>query len=213
MPYKISILHPSRNRPLQAEKTIKEWLGNAKHPEEIEYILSVDKDDKDLRRYRSVGFNQKTFVAEHKNRSAIDAINKAAKVSTANIIIVVSDDFGCFPGWDEALLKEVEGKEDFILKTQDGIQEWIITLPLMDRAYYNRFGYIYYPEYKHLFCDTEMTSVGDILGRTIKSNLYFEHRHHTVGKSRRDVVNVKNDKTWKQGETLYNARKKINFGL
>lgn len=213
MQFKITILHPSRNRPRQADKTIKEWLRNAKDQSQIEYILSVDKDDKDLPAYKQLAIHNGTYCAVNKNKSAIEAINRSAEVSTSNIIIVVSDDFGCFPNWDEALLKEVEGKEDFILKTQDGIQDWIITLPIMDRVYYNRFGYIYNPEYRHLWSDTEMTKVGDILGKTIKSDLFFEHRHYTVGKSRKDLINVKNDKSWNQGKELYNERSRINFGL
>jgi len=213
MQYKITILHPSRNRPRQADLIIKEWLGKAKNRNQIEYILSVDKDDKDLGAYKSIGMSNKTYVSVNRNKSAIEAINHAAKVSTANLIVVVSDDFYTFQDWDDVLLKEVEYDSDFILKTKDGIQDWIITLPILDRAYYNRFGYVYFPGYKHLFCDTEMTTVGDILGRTIKSDLYFEHRHYSVGKSRKDLINIKNNKTWKQGENLYNQRKAINFGL
>ena len=56
----------------------------------------------------------------NKNRSCVEAINKAAEIARGDILIVVSDDTDCFPGWDTALLKEVEGKEDWILKTQDG---------------------------------------------------------------------------------------------
>lgn len=213
MQYKISVLHPSRNRPKQAEKTIKEWLGNANDKSQIEYIMSIDKSDKDLEAYKRIGVENGIYVAINKNKSAIEAINKAAKVSTANIIIQIADDFSCFPNWDEKLLKELDGKEDFIVKTQDGIQDWIITLPLMDRKYYNRFGYIYFGGYQHLFSDTELTMVADILGRKITSKLFFEHRHYSTGKSRKDLINVRNDKSWSQGEKLYNERKKINFGL
>lgn len=213
MQYKISVIHASRNRPKQAEKTIKEWLGNSINKSHIEYILSIDKDDKDIQAYKTIGKENGIYVSINKNTSAIEAINKAAKLTTANLIIQIADDFGCFKGWDEALLKELEGKEDFIVKTQDGIQDWIITLPLMDREYYDRFGYIYFGGYKHLFSDTELTMVSDILGRKITSQLYFEHRHYTTGKSRKDMINIKNDKTWSQGQGLYNERKIINFGL
>jgi hypothetical protein len=83
----------------------------------------------------------------------------------------------------------------------------------MDRTYYNRFGYIYYPEYRHMFCDTEMSHVGALLGRTITSNIVFPHRHYTTGAMKRDAVNVRNDSTWTQGEQLYIERVKTNFGI
>jgi len=213
MQYKISIIHPSRNRLEQAEETIKLWLDNAKDKSSIDYTLSVDIDDKYLKRYKALSDKYGTNIHIAKNNSAIEAINRATRRSKGNIIIVVSDDFNCEPNWDEKLSKELEGKEDFIVKTQDGLQEWIITLPIMDRKYYERFGYVYYPKYQHLFSDTEMTSVADLTGRKITSQLFFEHRHYSTGKSEKDAVNTKNDSTWNQGKKLYNQRKAINFGL
>lgn len=213
MPYNISIIHPSRNRPRQANKTIKHWLSMAKDKSKIEYILSVDKDDKDLVSYKHIGIDNGIYVASNRNKSAIQAINNAAKVSTANIIIVVSDDFTAFQDWDEILLKELEGKEDFVVKTRDGIQDWIITLPLMDRTYYRRFGYIYYPGFQHLWSDSELFCVAWMMDKIIMSDLVFEHHHYSVKKSKKDLINIKNDKTWKQGEKLFYERKKSNFEL
>jgi hypothetical protein len=85
----------------------------------------------------------------------------------------------------------------------------------MDRIYYNRFGYIYYPEYKHLFSDTEMTDVGHLLGRVIDlqdEEYVFLHKHPCAGWSMDDTYR-KNDETWKQGEDLYYKRKENNFYL
>ncbi len=213
MQYNISIIHPSRSRPVQAEQTIKLWLDNARDKSTTEYILSVDIDDRCLKRYKELSSKYGTRTHVAKNKSAIEAINRATRRSHGNIIIVVSDDFLCEKDWDFKLLKELEGKEDFIVKTRDGIQEWIITLPILDRTYYNRFGYVYFPEYKHLFCDTEMTSVADLTGRKIVSELFFEHAHYSIGKNDKDAINIKNDLTWNQGKKLYNMRKAINFGL
>ena len=210
----ISIIHPSRNRPKQCAETVEKWLSRAFNKQDIQYIISVDKDDRDLNRYKRVGIKNGTHVLTSRNKSAIEAINNAAKVSTGNLIITVSDDFNEPPlHWDVSLLMALEGKKDFIVKTQDGIQDWIITLPILDRDYYNRFGYVYFPEYKHLFCDTEMTSVADILARKITLDINIPHNHYSVYKSKKDAINVKNNKTWDQGEKLYNYRKSINFGL
>lgn len=211
--YKISLIHPSRSRPKQANETIKNWLSKASDRASLQYILSVDKDDKDLRRYKAIGIENGTYVAVNRNKSAIEAINNAAKVSTANLIIVVSDDFDCEYNWDEKLLKELEGKEDYIVKTQDGIQPTLITLPIMDRTYYNRFGYIYSEKYVHLFSDQEMTTVGHLLGKVITLNLLFEHMHYSVGKSKKDAINIRNDKSWNQGQSMFNERLKTNFGI
>lgn len=205
----ISILHPSRSRPEKSYETIKEWVSKA--TTDIEVIISLDENDPKRKEYRRPVTAGKFIV--NPNRSAVDAINNAAKEANGNIFIVVSDDTECPDKWDELLLQEVDGKSDWILKTQDGIQKWIITMPVMDRTYYSRFDYVYYPEYAHMFCDTELTAVADILGRKITSKLEFPHRHYSVLNEHPDEINQRADASWKQGAELFMQRYAINFGL
>jgi glycosyltransferase involved in cell wall biosynthesis len=192
----ISIIHPSRGRPEKSSDTIAEWLVEVTRAK-IQLIVSLDEDDPTINGYRNEYLNHQILIS--KNRSAVDAINNAVKVATGDILVVVSDDTACLPAWDYLLLKEVEGKNDWILKTQDGIQPWIITAPIMDRAYYNRFGYIYHPDFEHMFCDTYMTAVADITGRKITSNLEFKHLNNTINDDLRNRTNG----TWKQGEETF----------
>lgn len=186
----ISILHPSRGRAKQSFNTISKWLHLAST--EIELIVSIDNDDPQFNEYVQIYVNP--FVSD--SRSAVQAINNAAKVAQGDILMVVSDDTDCFPDWDTALLKEVEGKTDWILKTQDGIQPWIITMPVMDRTYFNRTGRIYDPDFKHMFCDTWLTIQADISGRKLTSNLMFRHLNDTI----KDAVRERSDATWLEGE-------------
>ena len=217
----ISIIHPSRQRPQMALITATKWLCCASKETKLEYILSIDETDPTLDLYFGLFTSLKKEYSNIKfcvknNKSCIDASNNGALVSENNIIILVSDDFDCFEGWDVWLMEKLDGKKDYVVKTSDMLQKWLITLPIMDREYYNRFGYIYYPGYKHLFCDTEMTEVGHLLGRVIDlqdGEHHFRHKHWTAGLMQRDIVNEKNDATWNQGETLFNERKQINFEL
>lgn len=207
---KISIIHPSRGRAGIAAGVNAQWMARSSR-KNIEYIVSVDKSDPELSKYLQYFCE---YAVVNDNLSAIEAINNAAKVATGDIFVVVSDDFECPQNWDVDLLKYLDGKSDFVVKTYDGLQPWIITLPIMDRAYYNRFGYIYNPAYKHMFCDTEMTHVGDLLDRTIIVPMTFQHRHYTQpGGIKRDAISVKNDSTWGQGERIYLDGIRNNFGL
>lgn len=206
---KISLIHPSRGRPEKALKTAKKWMINAGDVD-IEYILSIDSDDPQRELYEKYFADFETII--NPNRSAIDAINNAAKISNGDILIVLSDDFDCPVNWGAQIVEAVKGKSDWIMKTPDGIQKWIITMPIMDRAYYNRFGYIYYPEYLHMFCDTEITCVADLTGRKIESNIAFKHNHYSVG-GVKDSISERADRTWAQGEKLFIQRYKQNFGL
>ena len=201
---KISIIHPSRSRPVQANATRDRWKQNA--DEHHEYIFSLDLDDPTRKQYKGQ-------VLLNNNKSAIAAINYAAHYATGDLLIVVSDDFDCIPHWDTLLLKALEGKEDFLIKTRDGIQPTLITLPIMDRTYYERFGYVYFGGYKHMFSDQEMTAVGHMLGRAIDVPILFEHKHYSTGKSKKDAINKKNNATWGQGKRLFKERLKTNFGI
>lgn len=209
----ISIIHPSRGRPDKAAKTMAKWQA-CSDSKNHQWILSLDRDDPEYSDYIKIKNQFKSYaLIGHNNRSAIDAINNAAKLSTGDLIVVVSDDTDCMIDWDIFLLNITHNKKDFILKTEDGIQPWIITMPILDRIYYLRFGYIYHPNYQHMFCDTELTCVADLTGRKIKSDILFKHNHYSVTKEQPDAVNKKADATWAQGEKLFLERYKRNFDL
>jgi hypothetical protein len=207
-----------------AFNTIDKWLSSASGTIPLEYIISIDNNEPDVYRYESNfsslvlkhSANNSIRLVKNNNENAIQAINYGATLTTQNLIIVVSDDFDCFPNWDIFLINALKDKKDFVVKTSDGIQDYIITLPIMDREYYNRFNYIYNPEYQHMFCDTEMTDVGHLLGKVIDlkcPNHVFVHRHYSVNLMAKDSINERNDATWIQGENLYYSRKANQFYL
>jgi len=213
---KISILHPSRSRADMAFNTYQKWTSTLSNLYDIEYILSLDIDDMSLIKYAELFSKEnKVLLLINNNKTAIEAINIAAKKSSGDLIVVVSDDFDCFQDWDKWLVDQLKDKSDYVVKTSDGNQPFIITLPIMDRLYYNRFGYIYYPGYHHMYCDTELSCVGYLLGKivTLTNGKVFRHRHYSVGGMQKDSINIKNDSTYHQGGTLFNERFKNNFGL
>jgi len=208
---KLSLIHPSRSRPEKSKRVMGKWIDSADG--EVEMIVSIDSDD-DVDAYinayshgwmLSPNSDYKKIIIENKNRSCVDAINNAAKVATGDILVVVSDDTDCFENWDVALLKELEGKSDYLLKTDDGIQDYIVTMTVMDRKYYERDGFIYHPDYFHQFADTWLTVLADIRGRLIKSPLKFPHLHpgHSGGKMMSDALNHRNDLSWKSGLDVF----------
>ena len=208
----ISLLHPSRGRAEKSLKTYRTWIDKSSGGTEIEYLLSLDSDD-DYDLYKHIfGFDFYSIIA--KNKNLVDATNNGAKICTGDLLILISDDFDCPENWDLLLLDAVKDKKDFVLKTYDGIQDWIVTLPIMDRIYYEKQGYIYHPEYQHMFCDTDMTHKASLEGKLIiRNDLVFTHNHYSIGKSEKDCVNTKADLTWNQGEKVYLERVKNNFGI
>lgn len=211
----ISILHPSRERAEKSYWNIRNWLYKANC--DVELIVSIDDDDPQRGEYLRLYSQDNpmtTKVISNQNRSAVDAINNAAKEAKSDIFIVVSDDTECPQNWGNLILQAVIGHKDYVLRVNDGIQKWLITAPILDRAYYNRFGYIYHPDYTHQFVDTEFTHVAHLLGKIIRrDDLMFRHNHPCKGLTPMDDVYRRSDSTVHQGMNVYLRRFKESFGL
>jgi hypothetical protein len=212
----LSITHHSRGRAQIAHKTAMKWILDLSLKYKWEYIMSVDETDPILEEYISNSKDAPYILIVNDNKTSIEAMNVAASKTQHNLIVTISDDVDCFPNWDEWLMVNLEGKEDFVVKTWDGIQSYLITMPILDRKYYNRFNYIAYPGYKHLFSDNEFTEVAHILGKVIDLQDWehmFKHNHPIMGVTERDSIYDKNNSSWNQGENLFNERKQMNYGL
>jgi glycosyltransferase involved in cell wall biosynthesis len=210
----ISLIHPSRNRPEQASETAKHWLSNMFSVLNLaDYTLSIDLDDTTINEYKTnfvEGFN----IIMSNNTCVVDAANVGAKQAKGDILVLVSDDFECYPDWDIDLINHFTEYKDNVLKTNDTLQDWIVTLPIMDRTYYEACGYLYYPKYKHMFCDTDMTHKAELEGKLHKRmDMVFKHCHYTQGETLKDAVNDKADLTWMQGETTYLHRVASSFDI
>lgn len=223
-----SILHPSRGRCQMAWQAFMEWMQKASDQNQYEYILSIDTDDpqKDCYLSQFKDTNIKLLISE--NRSMIDAVNIAAKHSTGDILITISDDFGCPENWDERLFEDKNGNiiegswEDQPVKTEwaimiddtiNGNQSGCMTLPILSRSAYEQLGHIYNPVYFSMFADNELHDVCKKNGWLIYSDLKFEHRHFINGKNPRDATyNRENsNEAYNMGKKIYEHRKANNF--
>jgi len=195
-------------------ETMKNWFLKALYPHNIEYLICIGLNDPQRNEYENLfRYSQaKLIYADNPETWYVEQVNKGASVASGDIFIVGSDDFDCPEQWDSLLLAEIAGKTDFVLKTQDGAQPWIITIPIMDRVFYERNNYIYYPEYKHMYSDTDLTSYADYTGTKITSSLQFFHNHYTVT-GKKDQVSERADSTYPTGEALYLRRFRENFGV
>ena len=198
-----------------AAATAKNWLYKATG--EIEYLLCITYQDPFLKKYRAAFENLPVKIVYHMVGNMVKQLNHAAKLATGDLFVNVSDDFDCPKDWDKLLIDALKGKQDFVVKTNDGVEADgihsanIIALPIMDRVYYNRFKYIYHPAYGHFFGDEELSNVGDKLKRKITLPITFEHIHYVAGKAKIDATNVKNNKHFDQDKKTFERRKAKNF--
>ena len=224
---KFTLVHPSRGRPMQAGKCIRQWLRNASGHNDIEYVLSLDIDD--ASNYVGVVNDLRDVdckVCIGVNRSVVDALNVGAKEATGDVLIYLSDDFECPVDWDldieEAVGRDrflgiypMDGKQ-WVLRVHDGNQDKTCTISIMSRSYYKALGYMYYPEYFSVYVDNDFTEEAEARGVLIDGmHLVFNHNHYLFGGLPYDATYEKenNPSAYKQGEALLERRRKEKFGL
>lgn len=213
----ISLIHPSRGRPEQSLKTIFNWHSKCLNKNDVQIIVCLDNDDVKLDQYDYVHpelYDALIDFCVADNKSAIEAINRGARISMGNIMIVVSDDTDCPVHWDKIITDAVRGQRDFVMKVDDGIQKNIVTMPIMDGTYYERYGYIYNPIYKHAFSDKELTEVAKRTKKLIKRmDIKFPHNHYSVTGEQPDATYKRSNAHYESGKALYQQRLKRNFDL
>lgn len=210
----ITLLHPSRGRAQLAFETYNQWMS-LRGGIQIEHILSIDHDDHQRTQYLQLFPNSKILVAN--NSCVVEATNKAAKLAEGDILVYFSDDFKCPHNWDGYIQSFLAGRENqpSLLKVDDCLQPFdaeVLTIPIMNKALYQRLGYFWHPDYRSMFVDVDLYYVCKNNGWMVEArDLKFPHHHHTNGKMPDDETYKKSSANWGQGEAVLNQRKSQGF--
>jgi hypothetical protein len=210
---KFSIIHPSRGRPHQSFKCSQLWYDHFSKENDFEYILSLDDDDPS--KYKDFPIpNFKKII--NKNRSLVDAVNKAANICDGDILIVVSDDFECPQNWDKSIIEAVMANDNFVLMINDGYKHLnIISLPILSRKFYEKYGYVYYEEYFSIYADADLYERAKMDDKIIEvRHLLFKHNHYTVknGLPYDNTYARENSKeAWRIGDEVITRRRENGF--
>lgn len=216
----ISLIHPSRGRPEKAFDTMSEWALKAYIPNEsfsVEHILSLDNSEPYLVEYKEL-FRPRRNVLMRDNESVVEATNHAAKSATGDILVYLSDDFKCPDNWGQLIIEQFQGvTTPMLLKVDDCLQNFgvrVLTIPIMNRALYEKLGYFFHPGYKSMFCDTDLYEVCD-KNKWIKfaPQLKFPHEHVCNGKAPDDETYRRSSANWNQGQEFFKQRKAAGFPL
>jgi|694.fasta_scaffold100459_7 hypothetical protein len=171
---KLLIKFPSRERPEQFAKVLDLYARNLNHPQEARFLLTFDDDDPAHAAYIEsttailMALDIDYTITTGTSASKIAAINRDMDLGGQwDIMLLASDDM--VPerkGYDTAMRKAyMDYGGDCAIWMNAGDQPRIATLCGMTRAYYQRFGYIYHPDYVSLWCDNEWTDVARSLNR------------------------------------------------
>lgn len=218
---KLVIKFPTRGRSSKFLLTLKKYIDYL-DDKSTQIIVTCDNDDEDMKQPHikevlSNYSNVKIFFGD--NKSKIEAINANLTGIDFDIVLLASDDMIPVKKGFDTIIKESMEKHypdtDGVLWFNDGYQgKKLNTLSILGKKYYNRFGYIYHPEYISVWCDNEFMNVGNILGKqTYFDEVIIQHQHPDWGFGGRDQIHHLNSKNERHDRELYNKRKQNNFGV
>jgi len=219
---KLLIKFPTRSRRKQFFETFDKYQEYISEPT-TRFLITIDEDDSDMNNDEVLAilesYDNVSFVIGQSN-SKIHAINRDIDTSEDwDIILLASDDMiPQVKGFDKVintLMNANYPDTDGILFFNDGFKgQELNTLCILGKKYYERFNYIYYPEYKSTWCDNEFMDVANILKKqTYIDDVIIRHEHPDYGLAARDEVHSKNFQNENHDKSLYLSRKQINFGL
>ena len=210
---RILIKYPTRSRPQKAIQTLTKYISFASDISNIKIIVSLDSDDSTANpeSFRQLHPNVEVVVGEPCGK--VGAINRdMPDPSTFDILLLASDDMIPIEnGYDDIIRDRMEqfySDTDGVLFFNDGHQGHNLnTLVICGSKYYQRFGYIYYPGYKSLFCDNEFMDEAYRLGKqTYFDMCIIRHEHPSHIGERYDPLYTRNDTYWNHDQSLYYSR-------
>ena len=216
---------PTRSRPQKIVSTIRSYVKLANRPDLLGVAISCDTNDPTMTRnlvqeelYRSLAGTAWNRIFFSPNTNKIEACN--ANMAEINwewdIVVLVSDDMiPQIQGYDDVIRTHMSARfpdTNGILWFNDGAQgDKLNTLCIYGRAMFNELGYIYRPEYKSLFCDTELTDLckGALANRCMYNpTCIIRHEHPGTGYAQNmDALYSHNQKFWNEDMYTYIRRK------
>jgi hypothetical protein len=220
---KILIKFPTKSRKNKFFNTLKKYHNLCEDINNVKFLISIDEDDSEMNNpdtLEILNTFKNTEVSIGHSLSKIHAVNRdVVSDGSWDIVLLASDDMiPQVKGYDKIIIDKMISTypdTDGVLWFNDGFQETRLnTLCILGKKYYERFNYIYYPEYKSTWCDNEFMSVSSILNKhTYFNEVIIKHEHPDWGYGNRDIIHVKNQNDLSYDMSLYNTRKKINFEL
>lgn len=185
---KILYKYPTRERPLKFAKCLDQYYRLMDSDSDYEFVVTVDNDDPEMNNPEVIRFLNNVPKLTYRfgdSKTKIEAINADIPDTDWDILVLISDD----------MIPEVENFDNIIRKKMtehfpdtdgvlwffDGWRKDLNTLCILGRKYYDRFGYIYHPDYKSFWCDAEFTEVANKLGKQVYiDQIIIRHLHPDI---------------------------------
>jgi hypothetical protein len=225
--YKILVKYATRGRPERFFDGMESIYQNVSRVDGMRVLITADMDDASM-----VGEGVLKQIEKYPNAKIIHGTSES-KIHATNrdmellpdqwkdwdIIVNFSDDQRfIFYGWDEIIRQELyaHGLDTLLHIPDQDAGAHLAVMYIAGRPFYDRFGFIYNPAYKSLFCDNEVMEIAQKLGKYRYSNTpgVFVHLNAAYGHSEKDAMFLEQQEIgWTIDQETYNERKANNFYL
>ena len=219
----ISLLHTTA-RPGICEATAKIWHDRADDPKNVEHVMTYEHRFFEVcphSRFR------KSLVSFSCGDSVVTGWNLAAslavKIGRSGVFVCVSDDLYPPEHWDTIFAEAIgDISKEAVLwvgnycETEKGRLQlhWdLICHPVLTKAYWQRYGYLFHPAYFARFSDMEFTEVALRDGVVIDSRrqISFNHQDHHGPQYVREETSARINDMHEVDEKVFLARKAAGF--
>ena len=197
----------------------------AKDPLSFEVIIAVDGDDeksvdsahKCQESLKTQNIPCKVVIQHDSPVNCVKGWNLAAKNASGKVLIAISDDFYPIRYWDQRILTISDPEwinRRHVVMVNDGYIKDLCTLTIVTKVRYDELGYLFYPKYESMYCDTELTHHAVQDGIMIKAlHLVFSHYHPDNNMRRKDAVDMahSNSDRYTSGQILFARRQAQGF--
>jgi len=213
----ISLLHTTARTPDGWVRAFCDWSDKAENPARIEYVLCVDRGALTLEqidafrtRFNGAGHFGSFKIVENTGRPcAVDGWNAAAAASTGKLLVTVSDDLFPPAAWDTGLLTACADLDRQAALEIEAGSGSLMTFSILTRAYYERYGYIFFPEYLGMFGDNDFTETARRDGVVVDAkHLVFTHEHPAYNTAAMDAIYAHQHRreAWAVGKATFKKR-------
>lgn len=221
---KLLIKFPTRGRKNKFFSTLDKYYEYCKNIDNMDFLISLDEDDNEMNNtevLKKLSNYKNIKVVIGLSKSKIDAVNRDLNNYNKHwdVVLLASDDMiPTIKGYDDIIRDNMMFNypdTDGILFFNDGFQgNKLNTLCILGKKYYERFNYIYHPDYKSCWSDNEFMVVGNILKRqSYIDQVIIRHEHPDWGYGNIDYVHNNNIKDWHHDNNVYKIRESNNFYL
>ncbi len=193
-PALISILLPSRGRPLGVDRVVNSVRKTATHLRFIEFVIRLDSDDASKDEYLQYEGVRLRYLQRPRELLSL-CWNECAEEAYGEILMHAGDDIEFLtPGWDQMVRDEFAGSTDKILFVHgDDLGPHgreFGTHGFVHQRWVDTVGYFLPPLFSSDWNDVWLNDVANTIGRRRLLPFVTEHHHYTFGKAARDQTHA-----------------------